>query len=265
MKKEHIALILVVFGIIGVFIIIGLSTDFKYTGLQVGKPNLQVNSIWIEKAVKTGSFYDNLVKFRVCNSGTADVVTKYIIRVNDINNHDDFAEIKGLPIRTGMCKDYSIKFGELDFYNKRNIEIKAFADSEDNIDELKEDDNEAYGKYDLLEFTPNLKINGVDVKGDKFYDMEIDLDLCNIPGNVMNDVKIPFNVDFTVNGVKKTIVVKDKILSYNCVSIRSPSLNDFKISKNNELNVLVVVNVGKILVERSYADNIFANNFKLGK
>ena len=264
MKKENISLILVVALILGVFGSIEVYNGFEYTGLQTGKPDLQANSIWITKAAKDDIFENNLFNLRICNSGISDLVSDYKLKLIDVNNPRRFAIVDGKPINIGLCKTFLVKFEDLDLYNKKNINLKLIADNENRIDEMNENDNINYGLFSLVDFAPNLKTKGFDVSGYDFYNMKVNAEVCNIPGNAKVYTKTSINVDFTINGVKRTVVVNESIKSHDCLIVSSPKLAEFAISKNKILNIHVIANPDRLLSERSYNDNTFSSSINLG-
>ncbi len=236
------------------FLLMGMYWGSVYTGLQSGKPNLQASSVWIQKVSRNDIFDNNLIKLKVCNSGNADVIAKYTVSIKDLDSEKE-AIVDGVSLQTGKCRDVSVSFANFNFYNKRNIRLIAVVDNKNKIGELKEDDNNALGNYDLVDLLPNLKMVNVELSKDDFSNKVLRAQVCDSLTNSQNSVTLPFNVEFSINGIKKNVIFDKNVGANNCVSVESPKLKEFGLSKTSKLNVHVSLNEDKKLLERTYIDN----------
>ncbi len=247
------------FVIVGILVIIGMYGAFVYTGLQGGKPNLQATSIWASKALKTDIFENNIINVRVCNSGTADLVAPYTIKLS--TKEKPYAEhaVEGLPIMVGECRDFTTSFGALRLENRRFARITFFVDSENKVNEMSEMDNKLVWSYDLIDLLPNIMVSGVEAVGSSFLEKVVEVTVCNYPENAKYSIKDKFSVVFTINNYKYNLIYDKGIISGECVKIRTPKFKEFAdLTKSDTLSVHVAVNSDRKILERRYVDNTFS-------
>lgn len=247
--------------LIVVLVLVGMYSAFVYTGLQSGKPNLQINSIWATAAARNDVFENNLINMKICNTGNSDVNKLYRVVLNNKGSKLTEYSFDGDLIKSGKCKDYSINFGNLDLYNQKVLKLTGFVDSENKINELSETDNKKYSTYEINDYLPNFKLNSAEVTNEKdFMSKKILAEVCDYPKNAKNNIQLPFTAGFTVNGIKKIVNINKQIISGECIKIESPKFSEFYGLKNsNKLSIFVSVNEDKKIFEQTYSDNTFSS------